>query len=106
MAEIINKNQKARADSQDSLIRRPVELNHTPLSGAVRLSGDDQNRLVSTSSRLRNFYYINEGIKNNNFIAEDAVFGFADGNVTSPDNHLYDSKSKNYVKSNRLIYNF
>jgi len=82
-------NQKALATNQDPLIRRPVESNHTPQSGAIRISSDDRIRPVSTSPNLRNLNYISEVIKNNTPIREHC-FGFADGSVTSLDTrYLY-----------------
>lgn len=96
--------QKAPTYSQDSLTRRPVELNHTPSSGANWLSSSDQSRLVSASSYLRDLYAKDSRNKNNIPISEDAAFGFADGDATLLDNHLKYITSKDPVK--RSVDNF
>jgi hypothetical protein len=92
-----SKNQKALTDSQDFLTRRPVELNHILFNRTIRLSGDDQNRLVSTSHNLRNFDY-NIEIKNNLSVVEEVVFDPIFSDVTSPDNYLHYSKPRGRVK--------
>ena len=80
-------NQKALTN-QSPLIRRPVELNHIPQSGTVRVSIDSQNRLTSASDHLRNINYTTENYEiksNNTFNVEDVVFGSVNGIVASID---------------------
>ncbi len=60
-----DQNQKALAGNQDSLARRPMELNHIPSSGTDRVLNGSQNRLTSASPNLRNNNLIISENKNN-----------------------------------------
>ena len=63
-------------------------MNHILLDRTIRLSGDDQNRLVSTSLDLRSKNYIIGQKENNLFVAKEVVFGPILSNVTSPDSAI------------------
>ncbi len=70
--------------------------NHILFDRTVRLSGDDQIRLISASSNLRSNNYISDEIKNNTSISEDVVSGPVDWDATSPDN-TYIIASQEYL---------
>ena len=91
-------NQKILTYSQNSLVRRPMGLNHILRSRTSRVSDDDQSHLASASSRLRTLYFRVSNNKNNPSITEEAVFGPILSDVASSDTRHQYITSTNPVK--------
>ncbi len=68
--------------NQDPLTRRPAESNRFP-GGNIRVSSDGQNRLATTSRRLRNKILTEPENKNNRFVSKVVVYGSLGGNAVS-----------------------
>jgi len=90
----------------NSLVRRLVGSNHIPYNGTNWMLINDQIRLISASSNLRNNNYISDGTKNNTSTSEDVVSGSVLRNTASINIRFNYSKPWVYVKSMYGAYKF